>query len=168
VFTRFLPVTKKIQDIIFSGELGRIKRLHADFSIDFKPDGKSRPSTQLTVEKDYSWRMIDPALGGGSLLDMGPYPAAWAMLLLHHNPLNTSGNLPKLVFSHQTKYERSGVDANSRWLLEWEGVGQAMCMTDMTAHGAHVGCVVVTCERGDLSVEGESYWLCEVGKLLLM
>jgi predicted dehydrogenase len=101
--------------------------------------------------------MIDPALGGGSLLDMGPYPAVWSMLLLHHHPLNMSRKPPKIVFAHQTKYERSGVDANSRWLLEWEDVGQAMCVTDMTAFGTHLGCVVVTCEKGDLVVEGESY-----------
>lgn len=107
--------------------------------------------------------MIDPALGGGSLLDMGPYPSVWAMMLLHHHPDNKSRAPPKMLFSHQTIYERSGVDANSRWLLEWKGVGQAMCTTDMTAHGSREACVVVTCSEGDLIIEGERSLLSALG-----
>jgi predicted dehydrogenase len=103
--------------------------------------------------------MIDPALGGGSLMDMGPYPAVWATMLLHHHPANAQKAGPTMPFSHQTIYERSGVDSNSRWLLDWEGLGQAMCVTDMSAHGTYVGCVVVTCSEGDLIVEGE--YSCE-------
>ncbi|ORY27923.1 hypothetical protein BCR39DRAFT_217143 [Naematelia encephala] len=143
VWTRFLPIMFRVQEVIHSGKLGKVKRLFADFSIDFNPD-----------DWPYSWRMIDPALGGGSLLDMGPYPAVWAMMLLHRHPFNTNGKPPSLVFSHQTIYKRSGVDANSRWLLNWDGVGQAMCVTDMTAHGTHYGCVIVTCEKGDLILDG--------------
>ncbi|WWD22249.1 hypothetical protein CI109_106740 [Kwoniella shandongensis] len=143
VWTRFLPIMYRVQEIIHSGKLGKVRRLFADFSIDFRPD-----------EHPYSWRMIDPALGGGSLLDMGPYPAVWATMLLHHHPDNTSKKPPTLVFSHQTIYARSGVDANTRWLLEWEDVGQALCVTDMTAHGTHHGCVIVTCEKGDLILDG--------------
>ncbi|KAE8542035.1 hypothetical protein D1P53_001514 [Cryptococcus gattii VGV] len=33
--------------------------------------------------------MINPALAGGSHLDMSVYPSVWAMLLAHHHPLNT-------------------------------------------------------------------------------
>jgi predicted dehydrogenase len=113
----------------------------------------SSQTTTLMIDRPYSFRMIDPALGGGSLLDLGPYPAVWAMMLLHHHPDST--RQPKMLFHHQTVYERSGVDANSRWLIEWEGVGQALCVTDMTAFGIHLGCVVVTCDKGDLVIEGE-------------
>ncbi|GFZ46901.1 hypothetical protein JCM24511_04121 [Saitozyma sp. JCM 24511] len=153
VWTRFHPIAYAVQDIIHSGKLGKVKRFSSEFSMDFDPD--NRP---------YSHRMIDPALGGGSLLDMGPYPSVWAMLVLHQHPLNKDRKPPKLHFSHQTLYPRSNVDLNSRWLLEWEGVSQAMLMTDMNTHGPRESTVYISCEEGDLALEWgpfkpQRFWL---------
>lgn len=131
--------------MIASGVLGKPKRFSADFSIDFKPD--------LKPDSD---RFIDPALGGGSLLDMGPYPSVWAMLCLHQHPLNTQRTPPKLVSSHQRVYSRAkgDVDARSRWLLDFEQLGaEAALMTDMTCHGLKEATAVLQCEDGDLVIE---------------
>ncbi|OXH34969.1 hypothetical protein J008_02463 [Cryptococcus neoformans] len=47
-----------------------------------------------------SGRMANPALGGGSLLDVSAYPSLWAMLLLHRHPLNTDKKDPEILFTH--------------------------------------------------------------------
>jgi hypothetical protein len=78
------------------------------------------------------------------------------MLVMHQHPANKSHAPPKLLFSHQTIYPRSSVDLNSRWLLEWEGVGQAMLMTDMSTWGAKEQTVLISCEEGDLALECKS------------
>ncbi|WRT66681.1 uncharacterized protein IL334_003641 [Kwoniella shivajii] len=141
VWTRFQPITYAIQEIIASGRLGKLKRITADNSLDFKLDDR--------VE---SHRMLDPALGGGALLDLGPYPLVWALLILHHHPNNVDRSSPKILNSYQTIYGRTGVDSASRMLLEWDGVGQADLRCDLTCHGYMDGVVIVTCEEGDLVV----------------
>nr|KIR84230.1 hypothetical protein I308_05645 [Cryptococcus tetragattii IND107] len=50
----------------------------ADFSMDWDLDASPDSS-----------RMVNPAPGGGPLLDMSAYPSVWAMLLVHCHPLNT-------------------------------------------------------------------------------
>jgi predicted dehydrogenase len=142
VWTRFHPIAYKIQEAVFSGRLGQPKRFSADFSIDFNVDAKP-----------LSDRFLDPALGGGSLLDMGPYPSVWAMLLLYQHPDNHAA-APKLVNSYQRIYGRTGVDARSRWLLDFEELGcEAQLMTDMTTHGLRDATAVLQCQEGDLVIE---------------
>jgi hypothetical protein len=98
--------------------------------------------------------MIDPAQGGGSLLDQGPYPSVWCMLALHHHPDNKDQD-PQVVNSYQQVYARSGVDAMSHWIVEWKGLAQARCLTDMTASGMGEATAVVTCEEADLVIACE-------------
>jgi predicted dehydrogenase len=67
-WTKFLPQYQKVQEIIAAGTLGDLRWVQADFG--FKaPD----PPAQ---------RLYDPALGGGSLLDVGIYPVFLALSLL--------------------------------------------------------------------------------------
>ncbi|GFZ48048.1 hypothetical protein JCM24511_05796, partial [Saitozyma sp. JCM 24511] len=143
VWTRFQPIAYAVQEVLFSGKLGKVKRVEADFSIDFKPD--ALPD---------SHRMIDPTLGGGSLLDLGPYPSVWAMLTLFQHPDNHR-TPPNILFTHQTPYARSGVDLNSRWLLEFPGLGgvQALLTTDMGVTGGGERGAVIVCEEGDIAIE---------------
>lgn len=145
VWTRFHPISYAIQDVLKSGVLGAPKRMQADFSIDFKVD--NRPLSD---------RFLDAKLGGGGLLDMGPYPSVWAMLLLHQHPLNTKRVPPAFVNSYQRKYTKRGtnVDARSRWLLDFEELGcEAQLMTDMTCHGYKQGAVLLQCEDADLVID---------------
>ncbi|WVQ80131.1 hypothetical protein IAT38_002232 [Cryptococcus sp. DSM 104549] len=141
VWTRFQPITYAIQEVIASGRLGKFKRLTVDNSLDYKMD-----------EKPESHRMLDPSLGGGALLDLGPYPLVWAMLVLHHHPLNTTRTPPRILTSYQTVYERTGVDSGTRMLLEWDGVGTAALSCDLGCHGYVDGVGVVTCEEGDIVI----------------
>ncbi len=73
IWTRFLPTTQKVLELLQSDAIGRIVGLKADFG--FRTEG----------EKPV--RLFDPALGGGALLDIGIYPVFLAQLLLG-DPVN--------------------------------------------------------------------------------
>ncbi|MEK6782849.1 MAG: Gfo/Idh/MocA family oxidoreductase [Bacteroidota bacterium] len=67
-WTRFLPHYEKMRHLIKEGKVGNIKYLHAEFG--FLPTPPFAP------------RIYDPALGGGSLLDIGIYPVFLALDML--------------------------------------------------------------------------------------
>jgi predicted dehydrogenase len=68
LWTRFLPTTEKILELIAAGRIGTVEGVRADFGFRAYPDTPGR--------------ILDPALGGGSLLDIGIYPVFLAQLLL--------------------------------------------------------------------------------------
>lgn len=105
--------------------------------------------------KPLSDRYLDPALGGGGLLDMGPYPSVWAMLLLYQHPDNHC-TAPSVVNTYQKRYTKRGcnVDARSRWLLEFPALEcEAALMTDMTCDNLAQAAAVLQCEDADLVIE---------------
>jgi predicted dehydrogenase len=67
-WTRFLPHYQKTKELIAQGKIGNIKYIHAEFGF--------RPTPPIAQ------RIYDPALGGGSLLDIGVYPVFLALDLL--------------------------------------------------------------------------------------
>lgn len=68
LWTRFLPTTLKALEIIDNGTLGEVHGIKADFG--FK------------APLDPNGRLYNPDLGGGSLLDIGIYPAFLSQLIL--------------------------------------------------------------------------------------
>jgi len=60
IWTRFNPMFRKTMELVDSGVIGQLNTLRSDFGFKakFDPDG----------------RLFNPALGGGSLLDVGLYP----------------------------------------------------------------------------------------------
>ena len=68
LWTRFLPHYLKVRDMIAEGKLGELKGVLANFG--FKPP------------EPVSQRLFEPALGGGSLLDIGIYPVFLAQSIL--------------------------------------------------------------------------------------
>src|SRR6478609_5901202 len=67
-WTRFLPHYLVLKKLLQEGRVGNIKYLHAEFG--FIPTPPVAP------------RIYDPALGGGSLLDIGIYPVFFALDVL--------------------------------------------------------------------------------------
>ncbi|KAE8540276.1 hypothetical protein D1P53_003220 [Cryptococcus gattii VGV] len=59
VWTRFQPIAYAVEEVIKSGILGKPRRFSADFSMDWDLDDSPDSS-----------RIVNPALGGGSLLDI--------------------------------------------------------------------------------------------------
>jgi len=68
LWTRFLPTTLKILELIQSDAIGRVQSVKADFG--FK------------AHYDELGRLFNPELAGGALLDIGIYPAFLAYLIL--------------------------------------------------------------------------------------
>lgn len=68
IWTRFIPTIVKTLELIDSGAIGEVISVKADFGFKapFDPDG----------------RLFNRNLGGGSLLDIGIYPAFLALLVL--------------------------------------------------------------------------------------
>ncbi len=68
LWSRFTPSTAKVLELLAEGSLGRVEGVRADFGFRMGPNTGSR--------------ITDPALGGGSLLDIGIYPVWLCQLLL--------------------------------------------------------------------------------------
>ncbi len=68
LWTAFLPSIKKVKEAIASGMIGDVHLLRADFG--------------FQAPRDPENRIFNMALGGGSLLDVGIYPAYLAMEIL--------------------------------------------------------------------------------------
>ncbi|WP_224489887.1 Gfo/Idh/MocA family protein [Robertkochia flava] len=69
LWSRFNPSIRKVKNLIDEGVLGTLRYVHADFCF-------------YALDRDENGRLLNPALGGGSLLDIGIYPVFLAYLLL--------------------------------------------------------------------------------------
>jgi len=110
-WTRFLPGTQALLDVLASGAVGEVRSVHA--SLGFVP----AESVQ---------RFWDPAIGGGSLLDLGPYPVGLAHLLL---------GAPDRVQAVGTLTER-GVDRQVAISLGWASGAVAALSTTIAAQAS--------------------------------
>jgi dihydrodiol dehydrogenase / D-xylose 1-dehydrogenase (NADP) len=72
MWTRFLPPIVKVREWIDSGEIGEVLLVKADFGFraPWNPEG----------------RLLNPALGGGALLDVGIYPVTFASMIFGTKP----------------------------------------------------------------------------------
>lgn len=92
LWTRFLPSTLKLKEMIDSGVIGTIESVRSDFGFRAQdldlvlepspapaaaPDDTASPTAAL--ERN---RILNPALGGGALLDIGIYPQFLSQFLL--------------------------------------------------------------------------------------
>ena len=68
MWTRFLPNGAHLTELVRDGAIGEVRAVHADLGFRAPDDPTSR--------------YLDPALGGGALLDVGVYPVALAQQLL--------------------------------------------------------------------------------------
>ncbi len=94
-WTRFFPAIGQALELVQTGTIGEVKHLVADFGFitDYQPEG----------------RLFNPALAGGSLLDIGVYPLFISKLLL---------GTPTTVRAVATPAP-TGVDANCAMALAY-------------------------------------------------
>jgi len=74
---RHHPQTLKVQEIVKSGSLGTLKLIRGSFSY------------ILSREEDI--RLLDPAMGGGSIWDVGCYPIGYTRAVVGEEPLEVFG-----------------------------------------------------------------------------
>lgn len=77
MWTRFLPVMEAVRQWLREGAIGSVRMVQADFG--------------FRAADDESSRLLDPALGGGSLLDVGVYPIAFAAMVYGRPPERMTG-----------------------------------------------------------------------------
>lgn len=68
LWTRFLPSTLKVQELLEKNVIGDVQMMKADFG--------------FVGNKDPEWRLFNKTLGGGALLDVGIYPLFLSRLIL--------------------------------------------------------------------------------------
>ena len=73
---RHHPQTLKAQELVRSGSLGNLKLLRGAFSFELTHEGNIRS---------------DPAMGGGSIWDVGCYPISYARTIIGAEPLEVFG-----------------------------------------------------------------------------
>jgi predicted dehydrogenase len=126
MWTRFLPVQAAIQDVIKSGKIGKVKFVVADH-------------TRYLVDIRRLW---DPALGGGSLLDLGVYPLNFIVRLL---------GIPTKIDS-TVKLSDEKIDEYLMCKLEFAGGEMATFLTTNSIAGENRA--IVYGEKGRIEVAG--------------
>jgi predicted dehydrogenase len=107
MWARFLPHYAKVREIIESGVLGKIHTIHADHG-------------QRLADQNIP-RLVEPALAGGALLDLGIYPISFAHMILG-NPLKITSTA---VLTDK------GVDAQTSMIFDYVSGAQAVLNTTM-------------------------------------
>ena len=131
MWTRFLPATAIVHEIIASGQIGDVISVLADHG--------------QKLDHDPAGRLLNPALAGGALLDLGVYPVAYAHDLLGA-PTRTA------VLGQLTE---TGVDGQASLVLEYPGKQQAALHTTLWAKTATTAVIAGT--KAWIEVPGDFY-----------
>ncbi|WP_294181130.1 Gfo/Idh/MocA family protein [uncultured Schumannella sp.] len=118
MWSRFLPQTTVLRQLLDDGALGAPRQVAADFGARFPFDPHSRA--------------FDPALGGGSLLDLGVYTVWFSGFVLGLEPARVTAHGSLAV---------TGVDEQAVVTLDY-GTATAVASSSMVAHtpiGATIG-----------------------------
>ncbi len=120
MWMRFIPLVQKARELLQSGVIGEPCLLHADFG--------------FPIEDDPANRFLNPALGGGSLLDRGIYPLSLAWFLFG----------PPSEIRGQALIGRTGVDEQSTVLLNYAQGPQAILSSTMKTFGTNRALIIGT------------------------
>lgn len=110
MWTKFLPHYHKMKAIVDSGQLGHISSVLINFGF--------QPRTPVPA------RMFDPALAGGTILDIGVYNVFIAMSVLGR---------PDKIDAHMTPAP-TGVDEQCSVLFTYKGGAMAQLFSSFVAH----------------------------------
>jgi predicted dehydrogenase len=109
MWTRFLPATQHAKQLVEQGAIGTPLQVQADFG--------------YNASVDASHRILNPALGGGALLDVGIYPLSIAAYFLG-----------EVVNAHvQAKLSDTGVDVQTAFTLRHRDGGISSCLCSTVA-----------------------------------
>ena len=117
IWTRYMPSRPMIDDIIASGAIGDVQAIDANLCY---------PTTAKA-------RIVDPALAGGALLDVGVYPINFIDMIMHNAPIAR-------VESSMRAYE-TGVDAHDSMTFYYENGVMATAQSSILCHSDRAGSV---------------------------
>ncbi|PPQ91465.1 hypothetical protein CVT25_013722 [Psilocybe cyanescens] len=147
LWTRFQPLSLEVKRIAEEGSLGQPVLLHADLSGNF-----GIHNIPLTH------RILDPTLGGGALLDLGPYPLFWAILALYENPANNL-TAPTNISASMLNTPITPVDSSTIFNLTFSTsklAAQASLSCSITLNALETG-VTIRFERGNILISSPIY-----------
>ena len=130
MWTRFLPQSVRVREIISTGAIGEVRTLIADHN-------------QL-LPADPAHRLNSLVLAGGALLDLGIYPVSFAHELFGQ---------PTRILALGT-LSKTGVDRQTAIILGYADGQQAMIHTALDTLGPNTAAVIGTRGR----IEFESVW----------
>jgi len=131
MWTRHLPRTAAIREVIASGRIGEVVLVTAEHGQWFADDPE--------------FRLFAPELGGGALLDLGIYPVSFA-----HMVLGTPRRIAALSDPAFT-----GVDAQTSMILQYDGGAHAVLTTTLRSQ---TECHAVIAGRdGRIEIDGVFY-----------
>lgn len=104
MWTRFIPAVVKARELIAAGAIGEVRMVQSHFGFRAEPDDAGR--------------LTDPALGGGSLLDVGVYPIAFSYMIF--------GGKPERIVS-MAALGKDNIDEQAAFLLGYPGGRIAVC-----------------------------------------
>ena len=120
------PLIRRLQQLVAAGVLGEVRQVRADLG--------------FVVDRPPTDRLLDPALGGGALLDMGIYPLTFAQLFLGEpTTIAAAANLSP-----------AGVDLDVALSLGYASGATAALTTTMTAWSPRNASIATSRGRVDL------------------
>ncbi|KAL2860709.1 Gfo/Idh/MocA family protein [Aspergillus lucknowensis] len=113
MWTRFHPLVATLHKVLHEEKaIGDVHRVYCDFGLDI--DLASLPSTS---------RLRDPAMGAGSLLDIGIYALTWGLLTLDPG---SAEDKPDIVAAQTL---RDGFDIASSFIITYPSTGRQGILT---------------------------------------
>ncbi len=109
LWSRFNPSIRKAKALVDDGTIGDIGYLHADFAF-------------YALDRAEEGRLLNPDLGGGSLLDIGIYPVFLAYLFL---------GMPANIKS-TSKFHKTGVEIQTSMIFDYPKA-QAILYSGLTS-----------------------------------
>ncbi|MBS0000179.1 MAG: Gfo/Idh/MocA family oxidoreductase [Cyclobacteriaceae bacterium] len=113
-WTRFLPSTKKLLELLDRKVIGEVKMVKADFGYNFPFDAISR--------------VYDPGLAGGALLDVGVYPINLAQQIFRSDPVDIQSSF---IMSP------THIDEQSSYIFRYEGSRMAVLYAAVNVETRH-------------------------------
>lgn len=118
MWTRFYPLVRTLQKLLHDDQMiGTVYRTFADFGLEIDVPG-------LPADSRYK----DPALGAGSLLDVGVYSLTWGLVTLEPG-VGEEAEEPEVVSTQSIAH---GVDVASSILLKYPSNGRQGVITSTT------------------------------------
>lgn len=131
MWTRYLPQTSVIQQLLGDGVLGEVTAVLADHGQAIAPDPRHR--------------LLRPELGGGALLDIGIYPVQFSSMVL---------GAPTEIVATGAMTD-TGVDAYSTVVLSHEGGSQSTLFSSIRARTPMSGTIAGS--EASIALDGPFY-----------
>jgi predicted dehydrogenase len=113
-WTRFLPSTIKLNELLNEGIIGRCRLVQADFGY------------KMPYDPDH--RSYNPDLAGGALLDVGIYPINFAQMIFREIPLEISSAIIPAI---------TGVDEQSAYVFKYPSGSLAVMNSAVNVETQH-------------------------------